>query len=334
MTRFPRLSRQALVVLLVLITLPISSGWAAPAAQAQAPAADFTIPADDALATDADLTVSDAPPSPDELPTLSQIRDDSWAQAVSLPEAEWSVAALAESLQYDPKAAFAFVRDRIAFDPYPGVLRGAAGTLAARAGNAYDRALLLGALLDAMLVPHRYAFADLPDEAAAAVLARATQPPTAPLATPGISLTTTIDPVALERRARRDYARLRSALGDAIDDTPSGVPQDAADAVRQHAWVQALVGSEWQDLDPTFPDAAAGSPIVPAASTADAMPAEALQGVDIRVVAGTLSDGVLSDQVVLDRHFDAATAASSTDLPVLPARYQRARRDHHGRPVR
>ena len=42
------------------------------------------------------------------------------------------------------------------------------------------------------------------------------------------------------------------------------------------------------------------------------MPAEALQDVDIRLIAGSLSDGVLSDQVVLDRHFDAATAASST----------------------
>ena len=331
MTRSPRLSRQALVALLVLIALPASSGWAAPTARAQtatqtqapatealapaaaqAPATAFTLPVDDELAASAGLSILDAPPTADELPTLSQIRDDTWAQAERLPEAEWSIAAVAESLRYDPRAAFAFVRDSIAFDPYPGVLRGATGTLAARAGNAYDRALLLGALLDAMLVPHRFAFADLPDEAAAAVLARAAQPPTTPLGTAGISLTTTIDPVALEQRARRDYARLRSALGGAIDDTPSTVPQAAMDAAGQHAWVQALFGSEWQDLDPTFPDAAAGSSIVPAGTTADAIPAEALQGVDIRVVAGTLSDGVLSDQVVLDRHFDTATAASST----------------------
>ena len=121
-----------------------------PAVEAQPPATTFAIPTDDELAASADLVVSDEPPSTDELPTLSQIRDDSWAQMERLPEAEWSIAALAESLQYDPQAAFAFVRDSIAFDPYPGVLRGAAGTLAARAGNAYDRALLLGALLDAM----------------------------------------------------------------------------------------------------------------------------------------------------------------------------------------
>jgi len=319
------------VALLVLIALPVGSGWAAPTARAQTPAteapgaetqapaaktqppaANFAIPADDELAASAGLIVSDAPPSADELPTLSQIRDDTWAQAERLPEAEWSIAALAEALQYDPQAAFAFVRDSISFDPYPGVLRGAAGTLAARSGNAYDRAMLLGALLDAMLVPHRFAFADLSDEAAAAILARAAQPPVAPLTTADISLTTTIDAVALEQRARRDFARLRSALDGALDDTPSTTPEEASEAVRHHAWVQALFGSAWQDLDATFPDAAAGSPIVAATTTADAMPAEALQGVDIRIIAGTLSDGIMSDEVVLDRHFDAATAAAST----------------------
>jgi hypothetical protein len=144
------------------------------------------------------------------------------------------------------------------------------------------------------------------------VLARATKPPTAPLGTAGISLTTTIDPLALEQRARRDYARLRSALGGTLDGTLSTAPEETTEAVRQHAWVQALIGSEWRDLDPTFASAVAGSPIVAATTTADAMPAEAIHGVDIRVVAGTLTDGVLSDQVVLDRHFDTATAAAST----------------------
>ena len=60
---------------------------------------------------------------------------------------EWEIGALAASLGNDPSRAFEFVRDAIAFDPYAGVLRGAEGALAARAGNAWDRALLLRALL-------------------------------------------------------------------------------------------------------------------------------------------------------------------------------------------
>jgi transglutaminase-like putative cysteine protease len=317
-TQSPRLSRHLLVAGLVLSAISGGAGWGAPAVAESSvepvapPPSAFAIPPHDALAADATLDVSDEPPPIDDLPTLADIRDASAAQADRLPEQEWSIPALAEALAYDPDAAFAFVRDGIAFDPYPGVLRGAAGTLAARAGNAHDRALLLGALLEAMGVAHRFAFADLDEATAEAVLARAGQAPSAPLSTPDISLTTTIDPDALERRARRDYARLRSVLGDALDRTPSGVAPGAMDAVRDHAWVQAFFGSAWQDLDPTFPDAAAGASLVPAQRTSEVMPEEALQVVDVRVVAESLLDGRLSREVVLDRRFDTATAGSST----------------------
>ncbi len=47
----------------------------------------------------------------------------------------------------DPAKLAAFVRQRIAYEPYRGSVRGVRGTLAARAGNDWDRALLLRALL-------------------------------------------------------------------------------------------------------------------------------------------------------------------------------------------
>ena len=47
----------------------------------------------------------------------------------------------------DPAKLSAFVRERIAYEPYAGSVRGPRGTLAARAGSDWDRALLLRAML-------------------------------------------------------------------------------------------------------------------------------------------------------------------------------------------
>jgi hypothetical protein len=61
----------------------------------------------------------------------------------------------------DPEALAAFVRERIGYEPYLGVVRGARGTLAAGAGSDWDRAVLLAALLaeagyeSLLIVAHR-----------------------------------------------------------------------------------------------------------------------------------------------------------------------------------
>jgi transglutaminase-like putative cysteine protease len=64
----------------------------------------------------------------------------------SFPSSLTDVDALAGELS-TPEAAFEFVRDKIALEPYPGVMKGARGTLVTRGGNAVDRALLLAAIL-------------------------------------------------------------------------------------------------------------------------------------------------------------------------------------------
>jgi len=54
---------------------------------------------------------------------------------------------LLEKLDYDETNIVAFVRDEIGFEQYPGLLRGARGTLSSRAGNALDQSVLLAGLL-------------------------------------------------------------------------------------------------------------------------------------------------------------------------------------------
>jgi len=184
------------------------------------------------------------------------------------------------------------VRDRIGFDPYPGVLRARAGTLAARAGNAHDRALLLSALLQRMGATSRYAFADLDPGAAGAVLAQSFEDPAEPLPA---GTAESVDPdlaAAIATRARRDQARLLQALGD----RQIGSPEAEAAAglladVTRHVWVQLDDDGSWLDLDPTLADAQPGDVIVPAMQTLDAIPDTDRQSVALRVVAETLVDG-------------------------------------------
>lgn len=60
---------------------------------------------------------------------------------------QFDTEALLEALDHDETKIVAFVRDEIRFEQYPGLLRGARGTLSSRAGNALDQAVLLAGLL-------------------------------------------------------------------------------------------------------------------------------------------------------------------------------------------
>ena len=231
------------------------------------------------------------------------------------PAERWDVAALAATFEGDPERAFAFVRDRIGFDPYRGVLRGAEGTLAAQAGSAADRAELLGSLLRAMDFTTQFAFADLDAATADRLVERSLQTPESPLEGPTAfdsidrSLAQTIVP-----RARRDFALLTDALGDSIAAIP-GDPEtaDAEESLR-HTWVQLERDGQWVDLDPSFGDAAFGTPLVTASATADEIPPEERATVTIRVHAENLVDGAIVEQVVLEQTLDAAAAARSQVL--------------------
>jgi len=205
--------------------------------------------------------------------------------------------ALARSLDHDPRRLHAFVRDEVAYEPYRGFLRGGAGTLMARAGNAADKALLLATLLEASGYRARIARGTLPAEAAEALVTRARRPPgrTAPpaprdgpgsLPAYGRELRAANPALAagLERQEReaaaarerlwsevaREAAWLEKTLeaaGVRLGGPAALVPPDrlAAEAA-DHFWVRAEIDGATVDLDPTAAGAGFGARPAAAAS--------------------------------------------------------------------
>ncbi|MFV2062477.1 MAG: hypothetical protein ACC726_03065, partial [Chloroflexota bacterium] len=156
--RLGRLGVAALALVLLVSFVGIGPVYAV-----ELPAGAPMRPTPDEIDAAGTTQVSDEPGPADPVDLAveaTEILEYAW----SLPAERWNIEALAEALEFDPMAAFRFVRDHIRYEPYRGVLRGAEGTLAARAGNSLDRSLLLAALLDEMLVDYEFAFARL-DEA-------------------------------------------------------------------------------------------------------------------------------------------------------------------------
>ncbi len=65
-----------------------------------------------------------------------------------IDHSQFDLQSLLDRQEYDQQSVVAFVRDKISFEQYPGLLRGSEGTLISRAGNALDQALLLATLLN------------------------------------------------------------------------------------------------------------------------------------------------------------------------------------------
>ena len=248
--------------------------------------------------------VIDAPPAQAGPIDLGAIEDAALAQADRLTPRTWEVDALALTLAFDLSAIHAFVHDHIAFDSYPGVLGGAQGTLSARAGNAWDRALLLHELVDASGYDVGFAFGTLGDDAIAALLASAPAGARDPLDDPPLADVLPVDLGRIADRARRDHALLLDALDGRL---PGGAEADRPAHVRARVWLQARDDDgAWRDLDPAAPF---GEALAVPDATADALPDDVHHVVVVRVVVETLESGDLTEAEVLEEHFVAADAA-------------------------
>jgi hypothetical protein len=231
----------------------------------------------------------------------------------------------------DLESIFEFVRDRIHTDAYPGSMRGAAGTLQARAGSPADKAILLAALLSEKQIPVRFVHADLSSSEIDSVVAavQAPMPSPAPHDLDAAFKELGVDPNA----ARSDLEAFRNRTYDATDRVIAGAaaPTDtlartlasknhplASDAsaanaartasLRDHWWVQAQQNGAWIDLDPTLATGKAGTHLgaTPTDAPADSMPDAVQATLAVRLVATRIGNGALATTTLVERSMKLA----------------------------
>ncbi|MEP6593777.1 MAG: transglutaminase domain-containing protein, partial [Acidobacteriota bacterium] len=234
------------------------------------------------------------------------------ALADRVARVDWDVDARASALGPGVEPAFAYVRDAIRYEAYPGVLRGASGTYTARAGNTPDRALLLARLLAAKKIPTRFAIGTLDESARERLWQRLFDtsipgiPRPAPSAAPAPATGTLRQRVYA--RATHDYGVVQAALGKRLPPVTKPTRDEVLAEMNPHVWVEADVDGRWIDLDPSFPDAKPGSTSTAADQTVSALPADLYQTVTVRLKVEELSHGDLKQTTVL------GTTANAVDL--------------------
>jgi len=149
------------------------------------------------------------------------------------------IQAKAEELQYNPVKIYEYVRNSFEYEPYYGSLKGAQQTLLEKAGNDFDQASLLIALLRASNIPARYVYGtvEIPIEKLMNWVGGVTEPNTAAT----IIATAGVPGKLLTEGGKIKYAQM------------------------EHAWVEAYVPygnyrgairddsiKTWIPLDPSF----------------------------------------------------------------------------------
>lgn len=240
----------------------------------------------------------------------------------------------AAALGNDPSRIFQYVRDQIAYEAYPGCLRGPRGTLMAMAGNSVDRAALLGSLLERAGQRVRYARGRLPEALAQQLVAsmwaeRAQAAPANPDGEPSPELKAAGE--RLVSAIKRDGALLRDSLRKAGYPTSreAAVTSEAlVTEARDHYWIEWWQNGAWVDLDPSFATATPGQVYAKAEETFDVLPESLFHRVGIRIRLEEYAGDKPSTREILQYTAKAADL-SGVDL-VLAHQAEKAKRQGSG----
>ncbi|MBV8583323.1 MAG: hypothetical protein JO241_04940 [Candidatus Eremiobacteraeota bacterium] len=258
-------------------------------------------------------------------------RFDTIAQDVKyVPTDGFDPQARADELS-DAAAIFAYVRDQIHTEAYPGAMRGAAGTLQARAGSSADKALLLAALLADKQIPVRFVHSNLSDAEITTVESAAIAPPASPqphdlsdaFKAMGIDVDAARAGAAAVRRralagADATIATARSASdalvtvlqahNAALGTSDQPLRQAWSSALRDHWWVQVQQNGSWVDEDPTLPATQPGTHLgaAPSGDALDALPDSVFATLTVRLVATRIAAGTLQTSTLVEKALKVA----------------------------
>lgn len=245
----------------------------------------------------------------------------------AFPKPLTDLEALAQSLT-TPQSAFEYIRDQVALEPYPGIMKGANGTFLTHGGNALDRSLLLAGLLKQQGISAKIAQGKLSQTQTETLLRRiATSPPAIELILK--SLPETLPTPALNDQQKQAVADVRRRGGQqgkviqqAIEQTSQliqsslqkagllvgkdGAPDQLA-VLQEHYWVQATINDQTTDLDPSLADAQMGQKFTDATNTfePDGLPDELVQRIRIRIVAEFLKGAQVTSKELLSKEMKA-----------------------------
>jgi hypothetical protein len=237
------------------------------------------------------------------------------------------VQAKAAEVGKDPEKLFAFVRDGIAYEVYPGVLRGAKGTLLGRAGNAPDKSLLLAELLKARGWAVRFAFGTLDDGKAQELVRKMFQRDHA--VRQGKLDEAFLKSLANSPESDAHHLHEYRATQEALAGLLKGVEEDCrfidqalqsgkasvggqpelrslAEEAQQHTWVQYERDGKWIDLDPSIGGAKVGECFAQPSTVQPAIPDRLYQRVTFRVKVEQKDGKKLETRTVLETTHAAA----------------------------
>jgi transglutaminase-like putative cysteine protease/uncharacterized membrane protein len=207
------------------------------------------------------FSTKDSEPVFNDFTKMSEYSEDMRDYLESTVDANFTdpeIRAVGAVISGDLYAIFEFVQDKIGYESYVGSLRGARGTYWSMAGNSYDQANLLVALLRGAGIPCRYVQGELKTEKAQELI----------------------------------LSMFPEDIGCVIGYIPEGEelsdPANDAELLsesRDHMWVQFYAGKDvWVDLDPSFANAKVGESFTEADNIYVETPDKMRHKVTIKVV--------------------------------------------------